>query len=314
VNTDPHTGLGNRWKGILVEMGIDADCLTGKQTLCPVCGGKDRFRYDGKDEGMSFCNQCGSRDGYSLLMAKFNWDFKEALARVGKVAGTAMVERHKAEQSDADKAKRMGNLWKEAEPMHGDLLAYFRERGLPVKYANDPMLRWHKTVPYEQGKSAPALLVRYFNRDKDGNPMSCTMQRIWPSLKLKKVMPSPIKMEGVFCPLGGAPLDTLGIAEGVVTALSARAISEDKFPVWATYSAEQMIRFVPPSQVKRLIIFMDTDVSFTGQAASYELAKRLGVSHPDLDVLVLRPCNDDDVDWDFNDELRRRLAAAENAA
>src|SRR3546814_2638776 len=39
----------NRWPSILPQFGISPSYLTGKQTPCPTCGGKDRFRFDNKD-------------------------------------------------------------------------------------------------------------------------------------------------------------------------------------------------------------------------------------------------------------------------
>ena len=40
-----------RWRTILSEVGIPASALTGKNGPCPICGGKDRFRFDDKETG-----------------------------------------------------------------------------------------------------------------------------------------------------------------------------------------------------------------------------------------------------------------------
>src|SRR3546814_9555329 len=54
----------NRWPSILPQFGISPSYLTGKQTPCPTCGGKDRFRFDNKDgRGTYYCNKCGPGDG-----------------------------------------------------------------------------------------------------------------------------------------------------------------------------------------------------------------------------------------------------------
>ena len=56
-----------RWQGILAELGL-SDYLSGKHGPCPICGGKDRFRWDNKGgNGTYFCNQCGAGDGFKLL-------------------------------------------------------------------------------------------------------------------------------------------------------------------------------------------------------------------------------------------------------
>src|SRR3546814_8107148 len=53
----------NRWPSILPQFGISPSYLTGKQTPCPTCGGKDRFRFDNKDgRGTYYCNKYGPGD------------------------------------------------------------------------------------------------------------------------------------------------------------------------------------------------------------------------------------------------------------
>ncbi|WP_296818027.1 primase-helicase zinc-binding domain-containing protein [Thiobacillus sp.] len=38
-----------RWPGILSRFGLTDKQLSGRHTACPVCGGKDRFRFDDKE-------------------------------------------------------------------------------------------------------------------------------------------------------------------------------------------------------------------------------------------------------------------------
>ena len=59
-----------RWPEIITAFGISALALSGKHGPCPGCGGKDRFRYAGGDNGRFFCGQGGvvtGGDGFSLL-------------------------------------------------------------------------------------------------------------------------------------------------------------------------------------------------------------------------------------------------------
>ena len=37
-----------RWQGILPAIGVSSQYLTGKHGPCPMCGGKDRFRWTTK--------------------------------------------------------------------------------------------------------------------------------------------------------------------------------------------------------------------------------------------------------------------------
>ena len=38
-----------RWPNILAHFGVAEKFLTGKHGPCPICGGKDRFRFDNKE-------------------------------------------------------------------------------------------------------------------------------------------------------------------------------------------------------------------------------------------------------------------------
>jgi putative DNA primase/helicase len=51
-----------RWREILPIFGIETRYLHNRHGPCPLCGGKDRFRFDDRDgSGSYYCNQCGVR-------------------------------------------------------------------------------------------------------------------------------------------------------------------------------------------------------------------------------------------------------------
>ncbi len=57
-----------RWLEILAALGIDENYLRNRHGPCPICGGKDRFRWDNKwDNGEYYCQQCGPGNGMLLL-------------------------------------------------------------------------------------------------------------------------------------------------------------------------------------------------------------------------------------------------------
>jgi putative DNA primase/helicase len=54
----------NRWREILPRLGVDTQFLTNRHGPCPLCGGKDRFRFDDRDgSGSYICGQCGAGVG-----------------------------------------------------------------------------------------------------------------------------------------------------------------------------------------------------------------------------------------------------------
>src|SRR3546814_303448 len=92
----------NRWPSILPQFGISPSYLTGKQTPCPTCGGKDRFRFDNKDgRGTYYCNKCGPGDGVQLVMMKTGWPASTGVWVV-KTHMSRALARSEAQRSPAD--------------------------------------------------------------------------------------------------------------------------------------------------------------------------------------------------------------------
>ena len=87
-----------RWEDILINLGnLTTEQLSNEHQPCPICGGKDRYRFDNENnQGTWFCNQCGGKsgtggggNGLSLLMKLRNWDFKEAVMEIKKYLGVS---------------------------------------------------------------------------------------------------------------------------------------------------------------------------------------------------------------------------------
>jgi hypothetical protein len=71
----------DRWHAILPQLGIRAEFLTGKHGPCPMCGGKDRWRFSNRNgEGGFICTHCGGGDGIRLVMLFRNVDFRGVVA------------------------------------------------------------------------------------------------------------------------------------------------------------------------------------------------------------------------------------------
>jgi len=124
-----------RWREILGGLGLDLPNTATKHGPCPVCGGKDRFRFDDKDgSGSWYCNQCKPKagDGFALIRNVFSCDFAHALETVAREIGYRPLngrnDRQLTESSD-DLATSMpkGELGR-------DLFVYENAEGVPVIY------------------------------------------------------------------------------------------------------------------------------------------------------------------------------------
>lgn len=73
----------NKWDYIFHLLGIEVG--NGKHCPCPMCVGKDRFRFDNQNgRGTYICNQCGSGDGLELIKHYYHCDTKEASIKLAE--------------------------------------------------------------------------------------------------------------------------------------------------------------------------------------------------------------------------------------
>ena len=310
-----------RWRGILLALGLDSKQLSGKHSPCPICQGgpkSDSFRFDDKDSrGTWICSHCGAGDGFTLVMKMRGVDFKGAMEVVAPLVGSAAFEAPKAKVDTTPEAReQMAALWRRARPLDGHCLAshYLQSRGI-TREAWPASIRFIDELPYaEDGikRILPAMLAKF--SAPDGK--SALLHRTWlqdPGLKAD-LDPCRKFFRGAI-PTGGAvrlsmSAECMGIAEGIETALAAQAIAQ--VPVWAACSAGELVKFKPPVECKHLIIFGDSDASYTGQLASYSLARKL-VAVPLADRITvevrLPQFWDKGEQTDWNDVLLQEQAA-----
>jgi putative DNA primase/helicase len=298
-----------RWREILPALGIPSEFLNGKNQPCPICGGKDRARFhDRNGEGVYFCNQCGAGSGFQLLQRFHGWDFKRAVDEVNQIIGNlparaAKVVKLKPGTSSAE----LNRMWMAAKLLTSDdpVGLYLNSRGIrPVEQIMP--LRFATIMHYPTNAMMPAIIARMC--DAQGNPKQIHRTYLTEDGRKADVQPNRMFMPGDL-PKGGAirlgPVAVeMGIAEGIETALSAAMLYG--MPVWATTSSAMLEQWVPPEEVRHLIVFGDVDVNFTGQASAYVLARRLARDHPLLLVDVMLPRNHGrKADW--NDVLMKAM-------
>lgn len=289
-----------KWEGIFRHFGIKIE--PKKQMPCPMCGGNDRFIFDNKQgRGTFFCRQCGAGTGYQLISRIKNMPLKDTIREVKKVVGTVEQKTVDKEMTDQQTKKLLNETWKEATEMReGDpAWTYLHDRTGWRDYSRN--LRFHPTLWHQESRSRmPSLIAKV--TDQDNKPVSIHRTYLTPEGK-KAHVPHPKMLMAGNIPDGSAVRlasfnDTLGIAEGIETALSAHAIFG--IPVWAAISAPMLVKWKPPPMVSKVVIFGDADHNFVGQSASYRLAQQLHKSGEYEKIEVVIP-SINGADW--NDVL-----------
>lgn len=280
-----------RWRSILTVLGIDERALSGKHGPCPMCGGKDRFRFDDREgRGTYFCSGCGAGDGVQLAMGITGLSFRDVAREVERIAGTVQPTAARPERSDDDKLAALRRAFKESRPIERDDEAcrYLAGRGLRL-YDLPESVRLHPGMAYWDGGAVLGKFATMLATVTDAVGRAVSLHRTYLQDARKAPVPEPKKlMEGL--PLAGAAIRltpisrTLGIAEGIETAIAAAELFE--VPVWSCISTAGIESFEPPEGVRHVIVFADNDRNFAGQAAAYRAAHRLALKGCEVEVCI----------------------------
>ena len=298
-----------KWPGILTALGLDEKFLKDKHGPCPVCGGKDRYRFDDKQgSGSFYCSSCGAGDGVRLVMLFKNLDFKNAAMAIEQAAGFVKSQKYEEKKTDEYLKSRLRKLWIGSAPVtQGDpVCEYLEQRGIKLSYI-PVALRYHAELMYYREGDDKAIADGAYDAmlalvtTPDGH--GATIHRTYIKNGNKAPVSSPKKIAQGLPITGGAirlfPVaETMGVAEGIETALAASNLFG--IPTWACVSANGIATWVWPEGVKKVVIFGDNDANFAGHSAAYRLANRLSLAG--LEVEVKFPEN---IGEDWADVIKR---------
>ncbi len=285
-----------QWDLIYKSFGLQI--IPNKHQVCPICDrkGSSGIRIHDKTGNGDYICVCSSGNGLSLLMEVTGLPFADIAKQVDEIIGNT-PDRNNLKPKLTGVQKKIAST---SKPINGTWSEYYlKERGI----VNLPTMSVHHcdSVPYFNGDGQKvgnyeAMVATV----TDAQTLEILQQHITYLEGSKKIYRKVRNITDVDYKIPVVRLmdaeKTLGIAEGIETALSAH----DKYdiPCWSTINSGFLKRFRAPNGVTKLFIFADNDKSLTGHAAAFECARaNLSAKNDVTDVVVAWP----DELGDFND-------------
>jgi putative DNA primase/helicase len=278
------------WKEILQFAGIDEAYFSGNHGPCPICGGKDRYRWSRKhsDAGLWVCSGCTDdkwANGFKMLMEVRGLNFREAADFVREYfnGSAPRAQPHvcrPAPDNDGEEAernlKRMNAIWTASrEIAQGDPVDLYLQRRVPGLDFVPEMVRFHPALDYWAPPDAadgrpvllgrfPAMVAKAF--DPHGNFVQIhktylTLDGQKAQVPVVKKMERGIGAKAFAVPMMRVEGNTLGISEGLESGLAGAMLR--RIPVWPCLSGPSLAAFDIPDhllqQIERVVIFADHD-------------------------------------------------------
>lgn len=280
-----------RWHDILTMLGIDKNYLVNRHGPCPICEGRDRFRFDNKNgNGEYYCNSCGAGNGATLAMKYLGLSFKEVAQTIREIIGecrmteTTPIDTEETLRKNTERLKKIHSGLKKitSDDAAGK---YFISRGITVLPCNDCF--FHPGIGYwidgvNQG-NYPSIVSVFRNSDEKTSSYHVTYLTDQGKYD-RKIMPTILPLNGCAIKLFPAG-EVLSIAEGIESALSVH--QETGYPCWAAGNSGLMEKVAIPTEVRHVFIYADSEPSFTGLKSAFVLANRIAGKHETVTVVSL---------------------------
>ena len=292
--TDAREIARGHWLKLLPQLGVGSEYLKNKHGPCPICHGKDRFRFDNQyEQGGWICNQCGAGDGYALAARSTGQTFKTVIDKVRDMLG---VDRGQIMPSwtvdELHQRQKMKTVWEGSwTPVSGGATATYLTTRVGCLWPSQAIREgiWG---------DMPVMVCKI---DDHAGSRAVNLHLTFLTLDGRKASINPAKrvMRGSLpdgCAIRLGPTKArMGVAEGIETAISAALMFD--MPVWACVNGTLLSKWIPPQEAEQITVFGDHDANFTGQAKAYHLANRLEVQFKRRVEVKIPP----EVGCDWND-------------
>lgn len=262
-----------RWPQLLPALGITV-APHGHHSACPVCGGKDRFRFDNQaGRGTWICNHCGAGDGLNLVAKTLDITTKEAAVKVAEILGEAQPlavhhdeaatqqQKDDARQKAAVQAKMLVNAARKAS---GN--AYLEKKG----WADKEVLTLHGSGLRVGGVDFAAGDLIIPLCDLSGNLVNTQLINV----SGEKRMLAGGQVTGAAHHFEGSDNTVIWMAEGYATGLTIHALTGET--VYVALSASNFPHLAECLREKYpdalLLMASDNDRNGTGQKKAKEAA------------------------------------------
>lgn len=282
---------------------------------CPSCGGVDRFSIN-PAKGVFNCRGSGGGDAITLVQHALGKPFLESCRWItGKAIGPAAGPRHvgifdgkRRLPPPVDPSPVALDFWRRAVPIEGTPAEAYLTRWRGLLGPFPPSLRFLASALHPHlERPFPALVAALSAEDgQPGSVQICFLDQDDNRLADKHYARRTFGGMGGAAVRLGAAGDTLGLAEGVETALSVAQLYG--VTCWATCGAQRFASIALPSTVRHVVVFADDDEKGTSVEAAQRAAATLKAEG--LGVTIRIPPQGFK---DYNDVLRgtrNQMAAA----